>query len=223
MALAKWKWLWTVKTAGTVVQSPEHRGMALKYIFLKLFIWLSCGMCDVFPWLVIELRPPTLGARGLRPWTSRVVPLDIIFEESHGQIGGQGRLRNLGIFLLEDLIWKGMRRYQSELSLLRVHHGWEGAPWTPAASWDPKWMLWEGYSWSLRNNVQKSHQWNSGMGASRGIALAIFDGISITINIIISCLPNKWLVLCIILLNEEDNYTWSSWKSPLHMWVLNIY
>ena len=61
-----------------------------------------------------------MGAQGLRHWTSREVPLDISFEESHGQTAAQGRLRDLRIFLLEDLIWKGMRRYQSELS-------WSGA------------------------------------------------------------------------------------------------
>ena len=52
-------------------------------------------------------------------------------------------------------------------------------------------MLWAGYRRSLRNNVQKSHRGNNAVGASGGIALAIFGGIIITINIIISCLPNK--------------------------------
>ena len=174
-------------------------------------------MCDLFPWLVIEPGPPALGAQGLRHWTTREVPLDIIFEESHGQIAGQGRLRDLGIFLLEDLIWKGMRRYQSELSWSGATMG-EGSIMYFSSKLGPRWMLWAGYRRSLRNNVQKSHRGNNAVGASGGIALAIFGGIIITINIIISCLPNKWLVLCIIFLNEGDNYVWSSLEeSPAYV------
>lgn len=81
-------------------------------------------------------------------------------------------------------------------------------------------MLQKGYRWSLRNNVQKPHHSNNGVGASGGTALANCSGIIIiiiTINIVISCLPNKCLVLCIILLNKGVNYLGSSWKGPQHM------
>ena len=58
-----------------LVQVAIPRGTILSLIFIYIFVYLSLSCCkwDPVPWPGIEPRPPALGAQSLSHWTSREV------------------------------------------------------------------------------------------------------------------------------------------------------